>query len=92
MHNAQRAGEGRMTPDVRMIRLLMELRRQGINETDVLSAMETTPRELFVPEVFADRAYDNTALPIDEGQTISQPFIVAYMTQALELKPNHRVL
>ncbi len=92
MHNALRAGEGHMTPDVRMIRLLMELRRQRINDTDVLSAMETTPREMFVPEVFADRAYDNTALPIDEGQTISQPFIVAYMTQALELKPNHRVL
>jgi protein-L-isoaspartate(D-aspartate) O-methyltransferase len=81
-----------MTPDVRMIRLLMELRRQGISDTDVLSALETTPRELFVPEVFADRAYDNTALPVDEGQTISQPFIVAYMTQALELKPNLRVL
>ena len=92
MHNALRAGEGHMTPDVRMIRLLMELRRQGINDTDVLSAMETTPREMFGPEVFADRAYDNTALPIDEGQTISQPFIVGYMTQALELKPNHRVL
>lgn len=92
MHNALRVGEGHMTPDVRMIRLLMELRRQGISDTDVLSALETTPRELFVPEVFADRAYDNTALPVDEGQTISQPFIVAYMTQALELKPNLRVL
>ncbi|MFM9862982.1 MAG: protein-L-isoaspartate(D-aspartate) O-methyltransferase [Micropepsaceae bacterium] len=92
MHNTLIAGEGRMTPDVRMIRLLMELRRQGIADTDVLSALETTPREMFVPEVFADRAFDNTALPIDEGQTISQPFIVAYMTQALELKSTHRVL
>ena len=81
-----------MTTDVRMIQLLMELRRQGITETDILSAMETTPREMFVPEVFADRAYDNVALPIDEGQSISQPFIVAYMTQALELKPALRVL
>jgi protein-L-isoaspartate(D-aspartate) O-methyltransferase len=92
MHNALRAGEGHIMPDVRMIRLLMELRRQGISDTDVLSALETTPREMFVPEVFADRAFDNVALPIDEGQTISQPFIVAYMTQALELKPTHRVL
>lgn len=81
-----------MTTDVRMIQLLMELRRQGITDTDVLSALETTPREMFVPEVFQDRAYDNVALPIDAGQTISQPFVVAYMTQALELKPNHRVL
>lgn len=81
-----------MTPDVRMIRLLMELRRQGITDTDVLSALETTPREMFVPEVFQDRAYDNVALPIDAGQTISQPYIVAYMTAALELKPSHRVL
>jgi protein-L-isoaspartate(D-aspartate) O-methyltransferase len=81
-----------MTTDVRMIRLLMELRRQGITDTDVLSAMETTPRELFVPGVFQDHAYDNTALPIDAGQTISQPYVVAFMTAALELKPTHRVL
>jgi protein-L-isoaspartate(D-aspartate) O-methyltransferase len=51
-----------------------------------------TAREVFVPEVFTDRSYDNTALPIDCGQTISQPYIVAFMTQALELKANHRVL
>lgn len=78
--------------DVRMIQLLMELRRQGISDTEVLSAMETTPRELFVPAIFQDRAYDNTALPIDAGQTISQPYVVAFMTQALELKATHRVL
>lgn len=81
-----------MATDVRMIQLLMELRRQGITDTDVLSAMETTAREMFVPEVFRDRAYDNAALPIDAGQMISQPYIVAYMTAALELKPSHRVL
>jgi protein-L-isoaspartate(D-aspartate) O-methyltransferase len=81
-----------MQTDVRMIQLLMELRRQGITDTDVLSAMETTPRELFVPQVFQDRAYDNIALPIDAGQTISQPYVVAYMTAALELKPTNRVL
>jgi protein-L-isoaspartate(D-aspartate) O-methyltransferase len=81
-----------MNTDVRMIQLLMELRRQGITDTDILSAMETTPRDLFVPEVFRDRAYDNTALPIDAGQTISQPYVVAFMTAALLLKPSHRVL
>lgn len=78
--------------DVRMIQLLMDLRRQGVTDTEVLSAMEQTPREVFVPEMFRDRSFDNTALPIDCGQTISQPFIVAYMTAALELKPNARVL
>ena len=81
-----------MTADVRMIRLLMELRRNGINDTDILSAIETTPRELFVPEVFEPRAYDNTSLPIDEGQTIGQPFLIAYMIAALELSPTSRVL
>jgi len=81
-----------MQTDVRMIQLLMELRRQGITDTEVLSAMETTPRELFVPEVFRDRAYDNVALPVDAGQTISQPYVVAYMTAQLELKSTHRVL
>jgi protein-L-isoaspartate(D-aspartate) O-methyltransferase len=81
-----------MHTDVRMIQLLMELRRQGVTDSEVLSAMELTPRDMFVPEIFKDRAYDNTALPIDGGQTISQPFIVGYMTQALELKPSSRVL
>ncbi|MBP6010680.1 MAG: protein-L-isoaspartate(D-aspartate) O-methyltransferase [Alphaproteobacteria bacterium] len=81
-----------MTTDVRMIQLLMDLRRQGITDTEVLSAMEQTPREVFVPEMFRDRSFDNTALPIDCGQTISQPIVVAYMTAALELKPTLRVL
>jgi len=81
-----------MTTDIRMIQLLMELRRKGVTDVDVLSAMEMTPRELFLPDVFADRAYDNTALPINAGQTISQPYVVAFMSAALELKPNMRVL
>ena len=81
-----------MTADFRMIQLLMELRRSGVGDTRVLSAIETTPRENFVPEVFRARAYDNTALPIDAGQTISQPFLVAYMVAALELEPGSRVL
>jgi protein-L-isoaspartate(D-aspartate) O-methyltransferase len=68
------------------------LRRQGITDSDVLSAIETTPREAFVPEIFRDRAYENTALPIEAGQTISQPYVVAAMTAALELSPKSRVL
>lgn len=81
-----------METDPRAIQLLMELRRYGVTDLRVLSAIETTPRELFVPEVFQDRAYENVALPIDAGQTISQPFIVGFMTQALEVGPRSRVL
>ena len=81
-----------MTEAARKIRLLMELRREGISDTRVLSAIERVPRELFVPDAFQDRAYDNSALPIGHGQTVSQPLIVAMMTQALELGPRMRVL
>ena len=70
----------------------MELRKQGVSDTNVLSAMERVPRELFVPEAFQDQAYENIALPIGAGQTISQPQIVAEMTTALELAPRLKVL
>lgn len=70
----------------------MELRSQGVSDTGVLSAMERVPRELFVPETFRDQAYENIALPIGAGQTISQPQIVAEMTSALELGPRLKVL
>jgi len=78
--------------DIRKIRLLMELRKQGVSDTNVLSAMERVPRQLFVPEAFQDQAYENIALPIGAGQTISQPQIVAEMTAALELGPRLKVL
>jgi protein-L-isoaspartate(D-aspartate) O-methyltransferase len=65
------------------LRLLMELRRAGIGDTKVLGAIEKTPRERFVPAAFEDQAYENIALPIGHGQTVSQPFIVALMTEAL---------
>ncbi len=74
------------------IRLIMELRNRGIHDTAVLSAMEQTPREYFVEQPFFEHAYDDTALPISSGQTISQPSVVAQMTLALELLPSHRVL
>ncbi|CAN0526323.1 unnamed protein product, partial [Laminaria digitata] len=61
------------------------LRSAGITNTSVLSAIESVPRELFVPETFVDRAYEDTALPIGYGQTLSQPLVVATMIQALEL-------
>jgi protein-L-isoaspartate(D-aspartate) O-methyltransferase len=79
-------------PDERAIRLIMALRREGISDERVLSAIERTPRGLFVDEPLAYRAWDNSALPIACGQTISQPFVVAYATQELRLEPGMRVL
>lgn len=74
------------------IRLIMELRRQGISNTEVLSAIERVPRDAFIPPTFRDRAYENIALPIASGQTISQPYVVAYMTQLLKLDKRRKVL
>jgi protein-L-isoaspartate(D-aspartate) O-methyltransferase len=78
--------------DPRAIQLIMTLRRQGIHDNKVLGAIERTPREAFVEEPFAHQAWDNSALPIACGQTISQPYVVAYMTEALELDEKMRVL
>jgi protein-L-isoaspartate(D-aspartate) O-methyltransferase len=64
----------------------------GILNGDVLRAMRTVPRHEFVPQEFLDQAYDNHPLPIGYGQTISQPYIVAWMTDLLELRPGERVL
>jgi len=74
------------------VSLIMQLRRRGIRDTKVLRAIERVPRELFVDEAFAGHAYQDIALPIECGQTISQPFVVAYMTEKLELEPRHKVL
>lgn len=74
------------------IRLIMMLRRSGITHTAVLGAIENTPRDLFVSEAFHDKAYDDTALPIECGQTISQPTVVAWMTYALAVDKTTRVL
>ena len=64
-------------------RLIERLREQGVRDERVLSAVRTLPRHLFVDEALAARAYEDTALPIGHGQTISQPYIVARMTEAL---------
>ncbi|MCB2109087.1 MAG: protein-L-isoaspartate O-methyltransferase, partial [Rhodobacteraceae bacterium] len=74
-----------MSQDTRKVRLIMDLRNQGVTDTKVLSAIERTPREAFVEEQFLDQAYANQALPINCGQTISQPLVVGLMTQALEI-------
>ncbi len=70
----------------------MDLRNKGIRDQAVLEAIERTPRELFVPKMFADRAWDDQSLPIANGQTISQPYIVALMTQLLGLNSRSKVL
>ncbi len=74
------------------VRLIMELRALGITDARVLGAIERVPREAFLPEMFRDRAYENVALPVGRGQTISQPLVVAHMTEALEIGPRHKVL
>ncbi len=74
------------------IRLLMKLRGEGITDTVLLSAIEKTPRELFIPSMFQDKAYEDIALPIEAGQTISQPSVVAWMTAALDVNERSRVL
>src|SRR5438270_9043730 len=71
--------------------LLKELRR-AIADDRVLDAMAQVPREQFVPAPLRDQAYDNVALPIDHGQTISQPLVVARMLELLEVSPHDRVL
>jgi protein-L-isoaspartate(D-aspartate) O-methyltransferase len=74
------------------IGLIMQLRRRGIRDTDVLRAIERVPREVFVDPAFADHAYQDIALPIECGQTISQPYVVAFMTEKLELDDRQKVL
>ncbi|MEH0875208.1 protein-L-isoaspartate(D-aspartate) O-methyltransferase [Pectobacterium cacticida] len=72
--------------------LLAQLRQQGIQDERLLKAIESVPRERFVDEAFEHKAYENIALPIGSGQTISQPYMVAKMTELLCLTPISRVL
>jgi protein-L-isoaspartate(D-aspartate) O-methyltransferase len=78
--------------DVGRMEFLLTLRRRGIADQAVLRAMDEVPRAQFVETDFADSAYADQALPIACGQTISQPYVVAYMTEKLALRSNHRVL
>lgn len=71
---------------------MLTLRRRGISDKAVLRAMDQVPREHFVEPRFFESAYTDRALPIECGQTISQPYVVAYMTEQLNVKPHHRVL
>jgi len=76
----------------RQIMVEKDIRRRGITDKKVLDVMGKTLRHLFVEEHLRDAAYEDYPLPIDEGQTISQPYVVALMTEALRLKPSDRVL
>lgn len=79
-------------PDPRVIQLVMSLRGSGVTDRHVLGAIERTPRNMFVPDRFLDHAFDDRALPIDCGQTISQPLIVGLMTQLLKADDRCKVL
>lgn len=78
--------------DNKKIRLIMDLRNKGVSDMGVLSAMERVPREEFIPAESRDKAWEDMALPIARGQTISQPLIVASMTAALKIKSGDTVL
>lgn len=75
----------------KLVALVMLLRSNGITDPAVLAAIERTPRRLFLPSALASRAYQDVALPIGHGQAISQPLVVAKMTESLALEPHHTV-
>jgi len=78
--------------ETQLAKLILGLRSQGVTDPAVLTALEKMPRDLFTPDLFKDRSWEDSALPIACGQTISQPYIVGLMTQALTLEPRARVL
>jgi len=75
-----------------LMRLILTLRSRGVTDPAILRAFEKIDRGVFVTGIFAERAYDDTPLPIGCGQTISQPSVVALMTEALEVTPRDKVL
>ena len=75
-----------------LTQLLDEIEAMGVTDPDVLRAMAAVPRHAFVPQDYLDQAYENHPLPIGYGQTISQPYIVAWMTELLALQPGDKVL
>jgi protein-L-isoaspartate(D-aspartate) O-methyltransferase len=84
------AGEPARAQRLRMVEAQIEAR--GVKNPRVLEAMRRVPRDRFVPADVSHLAYEDSALPIGHGQTISQPYIVAYMTEVLDVQPHHRVL
>lgn len=83
--------ESNLSENLKM-QLVLSLRRAGVTDQDVVSTMERVPREIFVPEAFRDRSYEDITLPIGHHQTLSQPAVVGLMTEALELDDRKKVL
>lgn len=81
-----------MQADAERAQLVLALRQNGISDQAVLTALERIPREYFIPDTFKSHAYEDSALPIGQGQTISQPLVVATMTQALAVTRRCKVL
>ncbi len=81
-----------MTLDEQRLQFILGLRGAGITDQRVLSAIEATPRDAFLAGIFRERAFEDRPLPISCGQTISQPSVVARMTQELDVQPRHKVL
>jgi len=95
LESVRRLGVPKQPPgddNVGRMQFLLGLRRRGIADPAVLRAMDEVPREHFVESSFVDTAYADQALPIACGQTISQPYVVAFMTEQLGVRPDHRVL
>ncbi|MBX2848851.1 MAG: protein-L-isoaspartate(D-aspartate) O-methyltransferase, partial [Acidiferrobacterales bacterium] len=90
-HSQRHSGIG-MTSERTRRRLVEQLREMGVDNSSVLQIMQSLPRHIFVDEALASRAYENTALPIGHGQTISQPYIVGLMTQTLFNRSRSKVL
>ena len=91
LNNSKNAGIG-MTSERTRRRLIEQVREMGVTNKAVLDVMQSLPRHIFVEEALATRAYENTALPIGHGQTISQPYTVGLMTQTLLNVPRDKVL
>jgi protein-L-isoaspartate(D-aspartate) O-methyltransferase len=89
---APEAGEEQDRKGERDLMVAQQIRARGIKDPRVLAAMERVPRHLFVPQSARDEAYNDYPLPIGHGQTISQPYIVGFMTEALDVAAEHRVL
>jgi len=89
--NGHNGGSGRRF-DVDLQEMIGTLRQRGISDERVIGAMQSIDRRLYVQHAFAARAYDDSALPIGHSQTISQPYTVAFMTQALAVEPGQKIL
>lgn len=94
--NSQRAQEGQAATEDKLTQqraqMVQTIRSQGVKNREVLDAMLKVPRHRFVAPTYQHRSYENRPLPIGHGQTISQPFIVGYMTEAAEIAPGEKVL